>query len=98
MMDIKDAEKVIQNLQNRPFICGANEIVLDNGYIILKKEEYERLTEECRAAAEKQNARPLEEKVNPDFPHMGKMHYCVCGTAYLEKGAKYCGNCGQRLG
>lgn len=42
-MDIKDAAKVIHNLQNRPFICGMNEIVLDNGYVILKKEEYERL-------------------------------------------------------
>lgn len=53
--------------------------------------------EECRAAVEKQNTKPLEEKVNPSFPHMGKMYYCVCGTAYLEMGAKYCGNCGQRL-
>lgn len=53
--------------------------------------------EEVREAVEKQRARPLEEKINPDFPHIGKMFYCSCGVAYLEKGAKYCGNCGKRL-
>ena len=53
--------------------------------------------EECKEAMEKQKVKPLEEKVNPNFPHLGKMYYCACGVAYLEKGAKYCGNCGQRI-
>lgn len=50
--------------------------------------------EECRAAVEKQKVKPLEEKINPDFPHIGKMYYCTCGVAYLERGARCCGNCG----
>ncbi|MBO5208057.1 MAG: hypothetical protein J6B68_01795 [Lachnospiraceae bacterium] len=43
MMDIKDAAKVIENLQNKPFICGDNAIIVSGGYVILKKEEYEKL-------------------------------------------------------
>lgn len=43
MMDIKDAHKVIDNLQERPFICHENYIELDNGYVIAKKEYFEEL-------------------------------------------------------
>jgi hypothetical protein len=43
MMDVKDAKRVIDNLQSKPFICGDNEIVTDNGYVILRKETYEKL-------------------------------------------------------
>lgn len=42
MMDITDARKVIENLQTRPFFCSDDHIELDNGYVIMKKEEYER--------------------------------------------------------
>lgn len=48
-MNMGDAERVIKNLQNRPFICSENEIVLDNGYVILKKEEYERLRKSAKS-------------------------------------------------
>lgn len=37
IMDIKDAHKVVENLQTRPFICSENTIELDNGYVITKK-------------------------------------------------------------
>lgn len=48
-------------------------------------------------ALEKQITKPLEKKKNPNFSHLGKMHYCCCGVAYLGKGSNYCSNCGQRL-
>lgn len=60
-------------------------------------QHYVESLEMAAEAMEKQKVKPLEEKVNPNFPHLGKMYYCACGVAYLEKGAKYCGNCGQRL-
>lgn len=44
-MDRKDAQKVIDNLQNKPFICGDNEILVSGGYVIMKKERYEELKE-----------------------------------------------------
>lgn len=44
-MDRKDAQKVIDNLQQKPFICGGNEIIVSGGYVILKKESYESLKE-----------------------------------------------------
>lgn len=43
MMDREDAKKVLQNLQTRPFICMEHKIELDDDYVILKKEEYEKL-------------------------------------------------------
>lgn len=43
MMDIKDAKNVIQNLQEKPFICVDNYMVLDNGYVIMHKETYDKL-------------------------------------------------------
>lgn len=42
-MDRNDAQKVIENLQNEPFICGEDIIEVHNGYVILKKEEFEKL-------------------------------------------------------
>lgn len=44
-MDIKDAEKVVKSLLSKPCICGDKAIIVSGGYVILKKEEYERLTE-----------------------------------------------------
>ena len=49
MMNVKDVERVISNLQSRPFICGKNEIILANGYVILKKEDYERLRKSTKS-------------------------------------------------
>lgn len=42
-MDIKDANKVIQNLQTKPYICSENTMELDNGYVIAKKEYFKEL-------------------------------------------------------
>lgn len=38
MMDITDERKVIENLQTRPFFCSDDCIELDNGYVIMKKQ------------------------------------------------------------
>ena len=43
MMSRKEVEKVIENVSNKPFICGENEIETDNGYVITTKEHYESL-------------------------------------------------------
>ena len=42
-MDKRDAEKVIQNLRTKPFICSDDCLLLDNGYVILKKDYFEEL-------------------------------------------------------
>ena len=42
-MDRRDAEKVIQNLRTNPFICSDDCLLLDNGYVILRKEYFEEL-------------------------------------------------------
>ena len=42
-MDRRDAEKVIQNLRTKPFICSDNCLLLDNGYAILRKEYFQEL-------------------------------------------------------
>lgn len=44
MMDITDAKKVIENLQARPFICSDDSMVLDNGYVVMRKGAYDCLT------------------------------------------------------
>lgn len=36
-MDKRDAEKVMQNLRTKPFICSEDCMLLDNGYVILRK-------------------------------------------------------------
>ena len=53
IMDIKDARKVIENLQTRPYICSENTIELDNGYVIAKKEYFKELQ---RKADKRSNA------------------------------------------
>ncbi len=45
MMSIRDAEKVIDNLNKKPFICSENYIKTDNGYVIVKKEYFEKYQE-----------------------------------------------------
>lgn len=42
-MDRRDAAKVLWNLQTRPFNCSDDFILLDNGYVILRKEYFEKL-------------------------------------------------------
>ena len=42
-MNKRDAEKVIQNLWTKPFICSDDCILLDNGYVILRKKYFEEL-------------------------------------------------------
>lgn len=36
-MDIKDAKKVIDDLQNKPFLCSKEAIETDSGYAITQK-------------------------------------------------------------
>ena len=43
MLGMKDAKKVIESLQSKPFICSVNEITTDNGYVILTKKRYEEM-------------------------------------------------------
>ena len=38
MMDIKDARKVINDLESKPCFCSGTEIRTDSGYIITRKE------------------------------------------------------------
>ena len=38
MMDIKDARKVINDLENKPFLCSDTEIQTESGSIITRKE------------------------------------------------------------
>lgn len=46
-MDRKDAQKVIDNLKSKPFICGEDEILVSGGYVIVKKVRYEALKEKA---------------------------------------------------
>ena len=48
MMDSKDAKKIIDDLQNYPFICSNTKIVTESGYVIMPQKEYDALA----AAAE----------------------------------------------
>lgn len=43
MLDIKDAKKVIDDLQNYPFICSDTKIVTESKYVIMRQKEYEKL-------------------------------------------------------
>ena len=45
-MNRTDAARVIKNLQNKPFICGENEILVNGWYVIIRKEQYEMLRKE----------------------------------------------------
>ena len=89
IMDIKDAHKVIENLQTRPYICSENTIELDNGYVIVKKAYFK----ECQEAREKQT---------PKKPIHGGLYACPnCHTIMLqgafEAKGKCCKECGQAL-
>lgn len=42
-MDRRDAERVIQSLRTKPFLCSNSSILLDDGYVILRREYYEEL-------------------------------------------------------
>lgn len=42
-MDKRDAERVVQNLMTKPFICTGSSILLDDGYVILRRGDYEEL-------------------------------------------------------
>lgn len=91
IMDIKDAHKVIENLQTRPYICSKNTIELDNGYVIAKKEYFK----ECREAREKQiPKKPIMHKDTnrADCP--------ICGATVRgikEPFGDWCSKCGQKL-
>ncbi|MCI9600518.1 MAG: hypothetical protein HFI17_08430 [Lachnospiraceae bacterium] len=52
MMSIRDAEKVIDRLSKKPFICSENYIKTDNGYVIVKKEYFEKYQDIVRAMRE----------------------------------------------
>ena len=52
IMNVKDAHKVVENLQIRPFICSENTIELDNGYVIAKKEYFEELQRKAEKTSE----------------------------------------------
>lgn len=49
MMSIKDAEKVIDSLRKKPFICSENYIKTDNGYVIVKEDYLKNLMKENRS-------------------------------------------------
>lgn len=91
IMDIKDAHKVIENLQTRPYICSENTIELDNGYVIVKKEYFN----ECREAREKQTAK---KPIRVDVGHNGSStDGCpICKREFYEK-FNFCPDCGTIL-
>ncbi len=43
-MNNRDAEKVIDSLSKKPFICSENYIKTDNDYVIVKKEYFEKIS------------------------------------------------------
>lgn len=88
-MDTKDAHKVIENLQTRPYICSENTIELDNGYVIAKKEYFQELQE-------------ARERQIPKKPICDGLYACPnCHTIMLqgafEARGKCCKECGQVL-
>lgn len=36
-MDIKDVKKIVDDLQNKPFLCSKEAIETDSGYVITHK-------------------------------------------------------------
>lgn len=38
MMNIKDARKIVDDLQNKSFLCSDEAIETDSGYVITRKE------------------------------------------------------------
>lgn len=44
MIGVKEAKIVIDDLQNKPFICSeSGTIITDSGYVIMKRKDYETL-------------------------------------------------------
>ena len=90
-MDIKDAHKVVDSLQTRPFICSENTIELDNGYVIAKKEYFN----ECQETKERRiPKKPIMHKDTnrADCP--------ICGATVRgikEPFGDWCSKCGQKL-
>lgn len=101
IMDIKDAHKVIENLQTRPYICSENTIELDNDYVIVKKAYFK----ECREARERQRGKKPEFELN--LSDYTSRFVCECGRRVIVKhdsgvmdnhdAPNYCSNCGQRF-
>lgn len=91
IMDTKDAHKVIENLQTRPYICSENTIELDNGYVIAKKEYFN----ECREARERQGAK----KPNGRYKtrHMWDGAYCPMCRCGITARWNFCQSCGQAI-
>lgn len=109
IMDTKDAHKVIENLQTRPYICSENTIELDNGYVIAKKEYFQELQE----ARERQiPKKPNKRQVGTNIL-MSKIYYCpICDKKLYDcaikkgkldyvspgsKKSKFCEDCGQAI-
>ena len=42
-MDIKDVKKIVDDLQNKPFLCSKEAIETDSGYVITHKCRLQRL-------------------------------------------------------
>lgn len=98
IMDIKDAHKVIENLQTRPYICSENTIELDNGYVIAKKEYFKG----CQEARERQREKKVKNrKLLRDFynrPYSVRGDCPNCGSiGLLSRNTDYCNACGQKL-
>ena len=90
IMDIKDAHKVIENLQTRPYICSENAIELDNGYVIARKEYFKELHEEREKRIQK---KPIRVIVGG---HDSTDGCPVCKTEFYEK-HNFCPKCGTAL-
>lgn len=56
MMDRYDVTKVIQSLQNFPFICHEDFIETENGYIITTKKRKKQLEEVIERDKERRNS------------------------------------------
>lgn len=90
MMDITDAKKVIENLQTRPFICSDDSMILDNGYVIMLKEDYDKL---------KQKQMPKKPKEKIVLVDNTKFSVGICPNCGNKTNSdfKHCEYCGQAL-
>lgn len=96
IMDIKDAHKVIENLQTRPYICSENTIELDNDYVIVKKAYFK----ECQEARERQRAKkPLSRTHCKDGKHplSQDIGRCPSCNGIVAEDMFWCDDCGQKL-
>lgn len=89
-MDIKDAHKVVENLQTRPFICSENTIELDNGYVIAKKEYFQELQEARKKQTPKKSIRIIV------GAHDSTDGCPVCKKTFYEK-VNFCSRCGNAI-